>query len=192
MSEDKRGEHIAHAIECRQGEHVLFRSFGLGHIVDQNVRLTRSMVQSMVSTWYPSSVVIDVIREPAGEQIIDEIVIVPIMRWRLTLVSVLNPSVNKLSYIKAVKEITGLGLKQAKDIVDRAQAGTPQVVEEDMTDERKAKTDSILASYSIDTLGTEWIYEEYKVGEKPEHVKRIKKDSIGDFRYTVRCKGGQI
>ena len=51
---------------------------------------------------------------------------------------------NKVSVIKAVREITGLGLKEAKDVVD----GTPKVVKEAM-----AKADAEAAKKKLEEAG---------------------------------------
>jgi large subunit ribosomal protein L7/L12 len=52
--------------------------------------------------------------------------------------------VNKVSVIKAVREITGLGLKEAKDLVD----GAPKVVKEGMP-----KTDAEGAKKKLEEAG---------------------------------------
>lgn len=51
---------------------------------------------------------------------------------------------NKVSVIKAVREITGLGLKEAKDVVD----GAPKVVKEDMP-----KADAEAAKKKLEEAG---------------------------------------
>ena len=51
---------------------------------------------------------------------------------------------NKVSVIKAVREITGLGLKEAKDVVD----GAPKVVKEAM-----AKADAEAAKKKLEEAG---------------------------------------
>lgn len=45
--------------------------------------------------------------------------------WRVLLVEIGD---RKIDVIKAVRDLLGLGLKDAKDLVDAVQAGTPQVV----------------------------------------------------------------
>ena len=46
----------------------------------------------------------------------------------------LEAGANKVSVIKAVREITGLGLKEAKDLVD----GAPKAVKENVTKDEAA------------------------------------------------------
>ena len=47
------GKCIVNMINCRPGEHCLFRSFGLGGVVDQMGRLRKSQVTQELARWYP-------------------------------------------------------------------------------------------------------------------------------------------
>ena len=51
------GQNICNMIECRAGEHCLFRSFGLGGHVDDPNLISRSAIQVAVNRWYPSTIV---------------------------------------------------------------------------------------------------------------------------------------
>ena len=51
------GENIVNMIQCRAGEHPLFRSFGLGGVTDDPNRITRNTVQVEINRWYPGTVV---------------------------------------------------------------------------------------------------------------------------------------
>lgn len=53
-----------------------------------------------------------------------------------------KPGANKIQVIKVVREATGLGLKEAKDIVDAAEGGTPKAVKEKIS---KADADALKA-----------------------------------------------
>ena len=57
---------IVNMIQCRQGEHPLFRSFGMGAIVDSPNRMTRNNIQVEVNRWYPSTIVENVSVDKAG------------------------------------------------------------------------------------------------------------------------------
>lgn len=59
-------------------------------------------------------------------------------------VMLLETGANKVSVIKAVREITGLGLKEAKDVVD----GAPRAVKEGM-----AKADAEAAKKKLEDAG---------------------------------------
>ena len=59
-------------------------------------------------------------------------------------VMLLEAGANKVSVIKAVREITGLGLKEAKDLVD----GAPKTVKEGM-----AKADAEAAKKKLEEAG---------------------------------------
>ena len=59
-------------------------------------------------------------------------------------VMLLEAGANKVSVIKAVREITGLGLKEAKDVVD----GAPKAVKEGM-----AKADADAAKKKLEDAG---------------------------------------
>lgn len=48
------GKCIVNMINCRPGEHCLFRSFGLGGVVDQIGRLRKSQVTQELARWYPN------------------------------------------------------------------------------------------------------------------------------------------
>ena len=47
------GQCIVNMINCKQGEHPLFRSFGLGAVTDQVGRLRKSQVTQEIAKWYP-------------------------------------------------------------------------------------------------------------------------------------------
>lgn len=47
------GQCIVNMIMCKQGEHPLFRSFGLGAVTDQVGRLRKSQVTQEIARWYP-------------------------------------------------------------------------------------------------------------------------------------------
>jgi large subunit ribosomal protein L7/L12 len=59
-------------------------------------------------------------------------------------VQLLEAGANKVSVIKAVREITGLGLKEAKDLVD----GAPKAVKEGI-----AKADADAAKKKLEDAG---------------------------------------
>lgn len=48
------GQCIVNMIRTRQNTHPLFRSFGLGAVVDEPMPITRSSLQVEVARWYPS------------------------------------------------------------------------------------------------------------------------------------------
>ncbi|MBT4937232.1 50S ribosomal protein L7/L12 [Candidatus Peregrinibacteria bacterium] len=54
-------------------------------------------------------------------------------------VELISPGAGKINVIKAVKEITGLGLKEAKDLVDGAPKAVKEKVSKDEAEEIKAK-----------------------------------------------------
>jgi large subunit ribosomal protein L7/L12 len=56
---------------------------------------------------------------------------------------------NKIKVIKAVREITGLGLKEAKEIVDGAPKTLKEGVSKDEADEMKAKLEEVGASIEV-------------------------------------------
>jgi large subunit ribosomal protein L7/L12 len=56
---------------------------------------------------------------------------------------------SKVPVIKAVREITGLGLKEAKDLVESAPAAVKEGVEQAEADELKAKLEAVGASVEI-------------------------------------------
>ena len=47
------GQSIVNMLNCRQGEHCLFRSFGLGHVVDQVGRLRKAQITQELAKWFP-------------------------------------------------------------------------------------------------------------------------------------------
>lgn len=51
------GQNIVNMITCRAGEHCMFRSFGMGGVVDEPNRITRNALQVDVNRWYPGVVV---------------------------------------------------------------------------------------------------------------------------------------
>ena len=56
-------------------------------------------------------------------------------------VNLLEAGANKVSVIKAVREITGLGLKEAKDLVDGAPKPIKEAVDKKTAEEAKKKLD---------------------------------------------------
>ena len=56
---------------------------------------------------------------------------------------------SKVPVIKAVREITGLGLKEAKDLVESAPANVKEGIEQGEADELKAKLEEVGASVEI-------------------------------------------
>ena len=56
---------------------------------------------------------------------------------------------NKVNVIKAVRELTGLGLKEAKDLVDGAPSPVKEGVNKDEADSLKAKLEEAGASVEI-------------------------------------------
>jgi len=56
---------------------------------------------------------------------------------------------SKVPVIKAVREITGLGLKEAKDLVESAPATVKEGIEQAEADELKAKLEAVGASVEI-------------------------------------------
>jgi large subunit ribosomal protein L7/L12 len=56
---------------------------------------------------------------------------------------------SKVPVIKAVREITGLGLKEAKDLVESAPANVKEGVEQAEADELKAKLEEVGATVEI-------------------------------------------
>ncbi|MGR3741372.1 50S ribosomal protein L7/L12 [Companilactobacillus sp. DQM5] len=55
----------------------------------------------------------------------------------------------KVKVIKAVREITGLGLKDAKDLVDNAPSVLKEGVAKDAADEMKAKLEEVGATVNL-------------------------------------------
>ncbi len=56
---------------------------------------------------------------------------------------------SKVPVIKAVREITGLGLKEAKDLVESAPAAIKEGIEQAEADELKKKLEEVGASVEI-------------------------------------------
>ena len=56
---------------------------------------------------------------------------------------------SKVPVIKAIREITGLGLKEAKDLVESAPANVKEGVEQAEADELKAKLEEVGATVEI-------------------------------------------
>ena len=56
---------------------------------------------------------------------------------------------NKIKVIKVVREITGLGLKEAKEIVDGAPKTLKEGVSKEEADEMKAKLEEVGASIEV-------------------------------------------
>ena len=64
-------------------------------------------------------------------------------------VNLLEAGANKVSVIKAVREITGLGLKEAKDLVDGAPKPIKEAVDKKTAEEAKKKLDEAGAKSEI-------------------------------------------
>jgi large subunit ribosomal protein L7/L12 len=64
-------------------------------------------------------------------------------------VNLLEVGANKVSVIKAVREITGLGLKEAKDLVDGAPKPIKEAVDKKTAEEAKKKLDEAGAKAEI-------------------------------------------
>ena len=64
-------------------------------------------------------------------------------------VNLLEVGANKVSVIKAVREITGLGLKEAKDLVDSAPKPIKEAVDKKTAEEAKKKLDDTGAKSEI-------------------------------------------
>lgn len=56
---------------------------------------------------------------------------------------------NKIAVIKAVREITGLGLKEAKEVVDNAPKALKEAVSKDAAEEIKTKLEAAGAKVTI-------------------------------------------
>jgi len=56
---------------------------------------------------------------------------------------------NKIAVIKAVRELTPLGLKEAKDLVEGTPSNVKEAVSKDEADEAKAKLESVGAAVDI-------------------------------------------
>jgi large subunit ribosomal protein L7/L12 len=64
-------------------------------------------------------------------------------------VVLLEPGASKINVIKAVREITGLGLKEAKDLVDNAPKPIKEKVGKDEADTVKAKLEEAGAKVEV-------------------------------------------
>ena len=64
-------------------------------------------------------------------------------------VMLMNPGTSKMGVIKAVKEITGLGLKEAKDLVDNAPKAIKEGVSEAEANDIKAKLEEAGATVEV-------------------------------------------
>ena len=60
-----------------------------------------------------------------------------------------NAGSSKVKVIKVVREITGLGLKEAKDLVDNAPKTLKEVVSKEEAEEMKAKLEETGASVEV-------------------------------------------
>lgn len=60
-----------------------------------------------------------------------------------------NAGASKIKVVKAVREITGLGLKDAKDMVDNAPKAIKEGVSKDEAEEVKAKLEEAGASVEV-------------------------------------------
>lgn len=56
---------------------------------------------------------------------------------------------SKIKVVKAVREITGLGLKDAKDLVDNAPGAIKEGISKDEAEEMKAKLEEVGASVEL-------------------------------------------
>ena len=64
-------------------------------------------------------------------------------------VVLLEAGANKVSVIKAVRELTGLGLKEAKDLVDGAPKPLLEKVNKDAAEDAKAKLEAAGATVTV-------------------------------------------
>ncbi len=64
-------------------------------------------------------------------------------------VEITSAGENKINVIKAVRELTGLGLKEAKDIVDAAPKTVKEGVDKAVADDMKAKLEAAGAKVTI-------------------------------------------
>ncbi|WP_225721404.1 50S ribosomal protein L7/L12 [Candidatus Vallotiella sp. (ex Adelges kitamiensis)] len=65
------------------------------------------------------------------------------------VVNLLEVGPNKVSVIKTVRELTGLGLKEAKDLVDSAPRSVKEAVSKDVAEEAKKKLEDAGAKTEI-------------------------------------------
>ena len=61
------GQNIVNMIRCRRGNHVLFRSFGMGAEIDTPNRITKGGIQVEVNRWYPATFVESISQDKASE-----------------------------------------------------------------------------------------------------------------------------
>ena len=64
-------------------------------------------------------------------------------------VELTEPGAAKVKVIKAVKDITGVGLKDAKDLVDGAPSAIKEDVKEDEANDIKAKLEEVGATVTV-------------------------------------------
>ncbi len=64
-------------------------------------------------------------------------------------VVLMSAGASKISVIKTVREITGLGLKEAKELVDKAPQPIKEKVSEDEANSVKAKLEEVGASVEV-------------------------------------------
>lgn len=64
-------------------------------------------------------------------------------------VEIITPGDSKITVIKAVKEITGLGLKEAKDLVDSAPKAIKENVKKEEAEEMKQKLEEAGATVEL-------------------------------------------
>ena len=64
-------------------------------------------------------------------------------------VELVSPGAGKINVIKVVKEVTGLGLKEAKDMVDAAPKAIKEKVSKDEAEELKAKLEEAGATVEV-------------------------------------------
>lgn len=60
-----------------------------------------------------------------------------------------NFGAKKIQVIKVIREITGLGLKEAKEMVDKAPNTVKEAVEKDEAEEIKSKLEAVGASVTV-------------------------------------------
>ena len=74
----------------------------------------------------------------------------PVVEEKTEFTVMLNEAgANKVSVIKAVREITGLGLKEAKDLVDGAPKPLLEKVNKEAADDAKAKLEAAGATVTV-------------------------------------------
>jgi len=65
-------------------------------------------------------------------------------------VKIVSPGAGKINVIKVVKEITGLGLKEAKDLVDAAPKNVKEGLKKNEAEEMKKKLEEAGATVELD------------------------------------------